>query len=233
MAVFASIFTILCAFALPFAASIAFTKRFHRSWKPLIFGAFTFLVFQVLLRFPLLQLVLPNIGWYSTFSITQPILYSIFLGVSAGLFEEFGRYFVMLLFLRKKPDTISAIAFGIGHGGIEAILLSGINALLTLVMNASTASTGMIFASGLERLSAMSLHIAWSVLIMKAIREKRFRWVWLAFFLHSLVDSAAAVAVYFGIPVWLIEAALVLCAVSSWTIVISEYKKERIQDEKN
>lgn len=233
MTVFAYIFTIFCALVLPLGAAIVFSLRFHSGWKPVIFGVATFLVFQVLTRMPLIQVLLPNIWWFSFISVTHPILYSIFLGVTAGLFEEFGRYFVMSVFLRKKTDTVSAIGFGIGHGGIEAILLAGTNALLTFLTNSQAISGGMVFAGGLERLSAMSLHIFWSVLVMKAVKEKRFKWVLLAFILHSIVDGAAAIASYCGLSVWVIESALILCAAVSWVITFFEIKKESAQNEKN
>ena len=43
--------------------------------------------------------------------------------MAAGVFEEVGRLLAFLLILKKKREWKHGIAFGIGHGGIEAILL--------------------------------------------------------------------------------------------------------------
>ena len=45
--------------------------------------------------------------------------YALFLGFTAGLFEEVGRYLAFTTILKKRLDWKNAVAFGIGHGGIE------------------------------------------------------------------------------------------------------------------
>jgi len=48
------------------------------------------------------------------------------LALSAGVFEEVGRYVDYGLFMRREPRTWSkAVMFGIGHGGLESAVPVG------------------------------------------------------------------------------------------------------------
>ena len=87
-------------------------------------GAAVFILFQLVTRIPLIQLVLPGMDWYKETIQSNIWTYGLFLGFTAGLFEEVGRYLAFILIL-KNLDWKNAVAFGIGHGGIEAILLVG------------------------------------------------------------------------------------------------------------
>lgn len=107
-------------------------------------------------------------------------------------------------------------------GGIEAVLLVGINSAAALFM-APMAEPGMILAGGVERLSAMLMHVAWSVLVMKSLRDRKPLLLLWAVLGHTLVDIFAAWALYMALPVWGIEAALMLCAL--WAFI---FIKKRI-----
>ena len=58
---------------------------------------------------------------------------------TAGLFEETGRLVVMLLLLKAFHRLADGLAFGLGHGGLEAMLLVGLtyvsNLVLAVLMN--------------------------------------------------------------------------------------------------
>jgi uncharacterized membrane protein YhfC len=45
-------------------------------------------------------------------------------GLAAGSFEELGRFILFTWLLKKYRDYKSGISFGIGWGGIEAVLLT-------------------------------------------------------------------------------------------------------------
>ena len=57
--------------------------------------------------------------------------YALGVGISAGLCEEWARYAVMRFGLKRPEERggSQAILFGVGHGGIEAMILSGLPAL--------------------------------------------------------------------------------------------------------
>ncbi len=226
MYILSLVFSVTCTLVLPIALSVYLAKQKKGYLKPVLIGALTFFVFQIVIRIPILQLVLPNMAWYLKMTAAQPILNAVFLGTTAGLFEEFGRYITMSLFLKNNQKNIDSIAFGVGHGGIEAILFVGINSLVMLFMSAQYAEPSMIFAGSIERLGAMTLHIAWSVMVMKGVREKKFVWVIIAFLTHALVDIFAVLMSYYGLSVWLIEGMLLIFAVIGVLYIRSEWRKE-------
>lgn len=204
--------------------AVVFCVRKKGLWKPILFGTLTFVVFQVLTRIPLLQLVLPKQAWYIMLQNTQPILYGLFLGGTAALFEEGGRYIVMSLFLKKNRSTSDGIAFGVGHGGIEAILLVGISAVMVLFTTPFPTTSSLMFAGGVERLCTLVLHIGWSVMIMKSIREKNLWWLIIALMTHTIIDF---VAVTFGsaLGTWPLEGFVFVCALLMALFVFGDYKK--------
>ena len=98
-------------------------------------GAAGFFVSQMVIRLPILSLLSANTG-FVTFAQEHFILYSLLLAFTAGLFELAGR-FAAAKVLKKKPTFRRALAAGLGHGGIESIVLVGltyVNNLIYLVM---------------------------------------------------------------------------------------------------
>lgn len=225
MYILSSVFTTLCAVVLPITVTVILCVKNKKIWLPILMGTLTFVVFQVLIRIPIIQALLPQTAWYIAMQNTQPIIYALFLGSTAALFEEGGRFLVMSLFLKKHRDTLDGIAFGVGHGGIEAILLAGINAIIMLLSPTELATSSLIFASGVERLSAMTMQIAFSVLVMKSVREKKWSYLLIAFLLHTLIDFGAVLAVS-SLGIWPLEIVMLfVAAIMAW-FVVKEYKKK-------
>lgn len=225
MYILSCIFMIVCAIVLPITLAVTFCVRREANWRPLLLGTLTFVVFQVFIRFPLIRMLLPQLTWYKTLATAYPTLYALLLGGSAALFEEVGRYLVMSLLMKKQRTAEDAIVFGIGHGGIEAIIISGINAVVLFLSSADISTTGMIFSSGVERASTLAIQIAFSVMIMKSVREKKAYWLFLAFAAHTLVDFGAAFASD-NVNTWAIEITLAVFAIMISMFTLKEYRKE-------
>lgn len=189
----ACLFTAIAALALPVAAFIYLACKKDRLAAPYLLGALTFLVFQILTRIPLLTLVLPGMGWYATFTVANPTLYIFFLGFTAALFEEGGRYLVMKLFMKNRTRWMDGISFGIGHGGLEAVALVGLGALAALLTPGGLAAAGAtapgMFAAGAERLFTMALHVGWSLMVLRSVRSRNGWGLLLAVVLHTAVDA--------------------------------------------
>lgn len=222
------IFCVICALALPLGVAVLLGIRRRRLVKPMLLGGVCFLVFQVLTRMPLIQFALPQVPWFAVMSAVNPLAYVLLLGVTAALFEEGGRYIVMKWLMRDRRDALSGAAFGLGHGGMEAVLLVGINAFALLFVP-SAASEGEFFASGLERLFAMTMHVGWSVLVMKSVREGRFLLLLWAFLGHAALDAVAVLALTVGLNMWIIEGSLGICALGMLAYIVKELKGERKQ----
>lgn len=204
------IFALAAALVLPVAAAVIMSRRVGTA-RPVLLGALTFFVFQGLLRIPLLQVVLPLWDRYVLFQFTRPVAFLVFLSLSAGIFEEVGRYLVMKRFMPKAPVS-HGLAFGIGHGGIEAVLLVGINLLALALTQAVPIGplSGQFFAAGLERITAMTFHVCLSVLVWRSLAEERPVLLPWAILLHTLLNVLAGYLSYLKVSTALIEGSLAL-----------------------
>lgn len=128
------IVTIILAFLLPIILVVIWKKRTGSSIKPFIVGAIIFLVFtQVFEGVPKL-LFFGGITGVSKYVLTHTWAY-VFLGcLLAGVFEEVGRFVAFRFFLKKDRKKITAISYGIGHGGIESIVVVGAISITYLMM---------------------------------------------------------------------------------------------------
>lgn len=201
MLIVSLLFVVLICFAVPVAGMFVVRKKYQGKWGIFLAGALTFFVSQICLRIPLLQLALPRFAWYYALQLNV-WYFGLFLGITAALFEEGGRWLVMRFLKRLgklSPGLGNGLAFGLGHGGIEAALLVGLNALVILVMTVMRAGlspldAGIAFAGGVERLLTLAFHVGASLIVMYGIATGRQgRYLFLAFLLHALVDAAAVI----------------------------------------
>lgn len=206
------IFTVVISIGLPFIALLY--AIYKKRYIPFGLGILAFVVSQVLLRIPLMEYIGQNSAAYSMFRITQPVLFSIMIGLSAGIFEELARFFA-IRFLMKQRDWQSGFLFGAGHGGIEAVLFVGISAISLIFSPTIIASSELYFVGGIERLFAMLLHIGLSIIVLQGVVQKRFFYVILAILIHGMVNSFIGIFPLFlpgNYALIAIEAALVIIA---------------------
>ncbi len=92
-----------------------------------------FLLFQSLSRVPLVQIIQGVIS--PQLAASPALLYTwlAILVVTAGLFEEVRRYVGYHWLMRKEEKTWKkAVMYGLGHGGLESMLLVGGLAIFSL-----------------------------------------------------------------------------------------------------
>lgn len=224
MDIVSKLFAIFAALLLPIGAGVWLAVKKKGYLKPVLLGALTFFVFQIITRIPLLQ-ILGDTVWFTIFSTTQPVLYVLFLGGTAALFEEGGRWIVMRLFMKNRHRLNDGIAFGVGHGGIEAVLLVGINAVVFLILNDPSTSPLQTFAGGFERLCTLVIHIAFSVMVLKSVVLKKPLWLLLAFVLHTALDMGYVLLKAAGVSDLALEAVIFVFALLLLGYVFLEHKK--------
>lgn len=230
--------------ALPIGLAIYFVKKEKASIKSILVGALVFIVFQILTRVPLLQ-VLSQQAWYFKMA-SNVVLLGIFLGLTAGLFEEIGRFLGFKLLLKNRLSWADGVAFGIGHGGIEAILLVGLsfinNIFYSFSINSGTLDSitanlpsdavyllknqlintpsHLFLAAGVERIFAIALQIAFTLVVLYGVKKKAFKYVVLAIGLHFLVDSPLPLLMSSGLNLWVIEIFVGICAAIALYFII-------------
>lgn len=109
-------------------------------WLSWFLGAAGFFVMQVIIRMPILSLLSLSSG-FTKFANENYIVYVAILAFTAALFELIAR-FVVSIILKKKSCYEVAVGAGLGHGGIEAIILIGLtyvnNLLYSIMINTGT-----------------------------------------------------------------------------------------------
>ncbi len=179
---------------LPIGLAIYLNRKYKVSWKAIFIGALIFVVFQLLTRIQILNYVKTTF-WFSYNLTVNPWLIYLILGFSAGLFEGVGRFVGIKYLLKDKWEWKNGIAYGLGHGGIEAILLMGIPLTATLIngiMGAFTADQApvMFLIGGIERIFAMTFHVAASLMVLYAVRTKKYRYLFYSILIHGIIDSS-------------------------------------------
>ncbi|MEJ5929123.1 YhfC family glutamic-type intramembrane protease [Corynebacterium sp. H128] len=235
--------TLVLCVIIPLAGIGVLARRNKQVLRAFGVGALAFFVSQMLLRIPLMSLATAfapdTIG---AFLSSVPVA-----SFSAGLFEETARLVFMLLLLKGFHRLVDGLAFGFGHGGIEAILLVGMtmvnNLVIALMMNAgmwnsiaksmppeaaeqiqavlTETPASSYLAGGVERMWAIGLHIACSLIIMMGIQRGRKFLAWLlAVLVHGCVNLGALSALRHGINTWLVELCGVLVIAALLALVI-------------
>lgn len=199
---------------LPIILWIVFTRKYSLSWKLVLAGGLTFIASQIL-HIPLV------VGLNKFLQNTSLLVTAIVLGLLAGVFEETARYILFKFILKRSRSWNEGVLVGLGHGGIEAILI-GISAVATLVFMMSYRSIDlstvpsippeqldlakqqvdafwstqpyMALLGFFERVFAMCLHVSLSLMVLYGLAKNQAVWFWLALLWHAFVDAAAVYA---------------------------------------
>lgn len=233
LSIMGMIFSVFIAILVPVGLSIILYVRFRYQISFLLVGILAFVISQGI-RTALL-LLFSSAEWYRYLS--GNLLFAIFIGgVTAGLFEESARYGGFHIQKKKQPQWADAVAFGIGHGGIEAILLVGLSQVSNLVLGYMInsgmfdtqiapalgdqadiirnqlveTSPELFFISGMERISAISLHVFLSVLVCLSVKNKKPLLLLLAVVLHTVFNTPAVFYSFGYLNIYVVEGLLAL-----------------------
>ena len=117
---------------LPVGIALFWVRRKHEPFKTVLVGAVIFFLFVTFLEKPLQGLVITGEHPVAAFLGAHPIWWALVVGLFPGVFEETGRLFAFKAVLKNRKNRETAISYGIGHGGIEVLLLMGVNGIAYL-----------------------------------------------------------------------------------------------------
>jgi len=162
----ACVITLLVSLVLPVAVMIGFALKNKKqgivsAW---LLGAAGFFLTQMLIRLPILT-VLQSQSWFAAFAQNNLFLYSFVLAFTAGLFELAGRFAVAKL-MEKRLTWKRSLAAGLGHGGIEAMLLIGMTYVNNLIY------IGMINSGYYDTLIAQTAGMGVDVTQLELVRTQ-------------------------------------------------------------
>ncbi len=201
-------------------------RRLQAPWKFFWMGVLVFVASQGVTRIPAM-VVLQMQPWFQQ-ALKEPTylwLFFVFAAITAGLFEETGRWLAFRYAIRPQDRTWrNSVMIGAGHGGIESIGI-GVLAILSLIgyIVISMAPSHVMGANveqfetarrqyeallgwepllgAWERLCAITLHLAFSILVLFSV-VRRFRWWWLALLAHATVDFVAVATLHVTSRAW-------------------------------
>lgn len=235
------IISIILSFGVPIGAIIYFRKRYKISFLNILVGAGIFIFFVMVLERSMHLYILKGNPVTSSFLNSSPWLFAIYGAFAAGIFEEGGRFFAYKFFLKGRRKREDGISYGIGHGGIEAILIGGFSLIqslyFSLLINGGTlhstlggkvskelldqissSLTGTVpylfMVSGIERTLAFIIQVSLSLVVLYGIKTKKYIYLIYAILLHAMVDFPAGLYQKGIISnVWLPEIVCIIFAV--------------------
>lgn len=180
--------SLFICFGLPIILAIYIVKKGKAHISSVIIGGVVFFIVQPVIRFSILSYLYNNI-WFILNIKSSIIILSLFLGLTAGIFEEGGRFLAFKFMFKNKLNRHEGIAYGIGHGGCEAMVLVGTAMISSVMGHLSVLSPYELLEPGVERLCSISVHIALSIIVMYSVKSKKYWFLLVAILLHAALDS--------------------------------------------
>lgn len=234
----------LIMIGLPLVIATWFARRYGVGWGLFGAGALTFVASQVL-HIPFNRVIetrlLPEFDPVEDVGLF--ILVALFYGLSAGVFEEVARYVTFRYWRRDAKSWSEGLMVGAGHGGVESLILGLIvvvNATVLygiaqgafggLVPDAALAGVEsqvavllerplyMMMLGAVERALTIAVHLALSLMVLRAVSTRSLRWLLLAIGWHALLNAAALIVIQYGSEV-LAEVAIGVFALVSLGLI--------------
>ncbi len=192
----------LVSVGLPIFLLILLYKKQKVGPMPPLLGAAGFILFVLVLESLLHQYLLVGNETTARFFENSTFAYVLYACLAAGIFEETARLLSFLLIRRRQDNPYAALAYGVGHGGAEAIILVGLTMLSNIVLAFTINSGG---AAALLNLSGLSADAA--VQASSAIQKQidALTGASPALFLVAGLERAAAITIQLSLSVlvWL------------------------------
>ncbi len=193
--------TAVVSIFLPIVLLIMWRKKMKVRIAPFFVGALIFIVFALVLENISHSIFIIKDSGLSRFVNGNTWAYVLYGALAAGIFEETGRFVAFKFFMKNNDDKESAVTYGIGHGGIESILVVGFSMLSSIFLISTLNSMGGIdnyvalvpeesqdvvrsslmslyttapyvyLLGAVERVATIAFHIALSVFVFIAVKR--------------------------------------------------------------
>ena len=244
--------TVALMLAVPLLLAILLRRRFRAPWLLWTAGALSFFLSQVY-HLPLNNL-LADIGLIGPISPNAPDLLrtAVVLGLSAALCEGLMRLLAFWWLNRRGwvEHWSEGTMVGLGHGGIESMILGAMAALSVaalLALRGTDLATLNLSAAQLvalqdqlaaldgsplvallplvERLLAMTLQVAISLLVWLAFRRRNALYAVAGILYHAVVDGTLVYSGQFIDNPWLLEGLLALMVLPGALFIVWSYRR--------
>lgn len=250
MLIAAFVVEMLIMLGAPVALWLFLRRRYRVAWGLMVVGALTFILSQVV-HVPL-NWGLGLLGGGRGVALWPLPAMAAVAGLSAGICEEGARYLVLRFWRKDARSWAQGLAFGAGHGGIESILLglsvlSGFINMLILrrlgpenlglsgeLLERARQAVEAYWATpwylpllgGLERIFAITMQMAFALLVLRAVVRGNLLWLALAVLAHALVDALAVYLMGSGVSIPAIEGVIFVLALGALAIILALRPRE-------
>jgi uncharacterized membrane protein YhfC len=232
----------------PVATFLYFKKKHKINWKPLLIGLLIFLVFSQVIGNSVNAVVLRLNGTSAEFFSSNPYFYAAYGSLSSGIFEEVGRFIGFAFLLKMYRDWKDGVSYGIGHGGLEAILIGGFagiqNFMMANLINSGGmeqmsqmggeqaaaligvrdqlvgTSSEMFLLGGFERIMVFALQIALSLLVLYGVKNNKIQYLFYAILIHASINFVALLSQALGLHILITEGVLLIAAILSIVFIL-------------
>ena len=207
-------FAILIEIVFPVILGFWVIRHYHTSWRLVGIGGVIFLASQMV-HLPLLD----GIGWlYTNKVLTIPtgvqliLTTAIIEGLATGLCEETARLVGFRLLKTPAQNKAGAFSLGVGHGGVESIIMAGLPMLGTFITMLAFKGVNpndpaldpttvqqitslwnsawyIPLASTLERLVAITTQLTLTFMVLQVFIRKSYAWFVAAILWHAFIDG--------------------------------------------
>ncbi|MZP30429.1 YhfC family intramembrane metalloprotease [Heliobacterium undosum] len=209
--------SVLLSIGVPVGLLIYLHQRHQISWKAVTVGALVWFFFTQGLE-KMVHVYVFDVNPFTAALMKKPLWFALYGALAAGIFEEVGRYIAFTAWLKTLRAWKDGVAYGLGHGGIESLLIGGIMGVQSVLM-ARMINTGTLgdlggklppealeqaknlllstpplafLAGGLERNIALAMQIALSLLVLYGVREGKIAILFAAIAAHAVIDFPVA-----------------------------------------
>jgi uncharacterized membrane protein YhfC len=205
---------LLCVFG-PLILYLIFRKKLSLKFIPFLVGAACYMVFVLLIENQLSSLITgPGSSVYNAM-ISNPAMYMLYAGFSAGFIEEGGRYLVFYILKKWYSEYGTSVSVSLGYCSIESIFLVGVRFVVyswlaidhnsrilagtsginfpELYLTLSAATPLEYLAAGLERLLFTGIHIGLASLVWYSVTKPGTTYLFYSsVLLHAMFIAPAA-----------------------------------------
>ena len=177
--------TCICVCLIPLICGLLWRKNTGRM-RPVGFGVLGFFAFSGILETMFVLFFLSAAGPVTRALNAGLIRLVIFSCLCAGLFEEWGRYWMFRNSLQHSEGRLVPVGYAIGHFGAEIVILTVYPLLSRAPAVFGAAQAGIVIY---ERLIACAGHTALSVLVWDALRCRDKKKLAAAILIHAICDA--------------------------------------------
>ena len=230
----------------PFIATAFFINRYKGYWRYWLIGGVIFVISQIgHIPFNFFASKVLNSTKLVLWDQNQQILFNaIFLGLSAGIWEETSRYIGYKIWLKKPKSWHNGLILGLGHGSFEAIMI-GFLALYVLLQMVAFKDTDLSYLipmdrievtyqtiqaywsvnwfdsllGAVERMLTIPIQVLLSIMIVQIFRRGKIIWLFIAILIHAIIDASVVILINYS-SIYITEGVIALFSLTSLILII-------------